>query len=114
MQSGTGEEFSIWAEGGRPVVYTRNQLFLGGEGGGGRGVEGPPADTECRSHAEPAKSKNIVNNITMVRRGSVGSASACWKAGPSSILGSAPQGGFSPLSTSAMRKWREASANGDG
>jgi hypothetical protein len=32
----------------------------------------------------------------MVRRGSVGSASACWKAGPSSILGSAPQGGFFP------------------
>jgi hypothetical protein len=28
----------------------------------------------------------------MVRRGSVGSASACSKAGPSSILGSAPQG----------------------
>jgi hypothetical protein len=34
----------------------------------------------------------------MVRRGSVGSASACCKAGPSSILGSAPQGGFIPLS----------------
>jgi hypothetical protein len=31
----------------------------------------------------------------MVRRGSVGSTSACCKAGPSSILGSAPQGGFS-------------------
>ncbi len=31
----------------------------------------------------------------MVRRGSVGSASACCKAGPSSFLGSAPQGGFS-------------------
>ncbi len=30
-----------------------------------------------------------------VRRGSVGSASACCKAGQSSILGSAPQGGFS-------------------
>ncbi len=30
----------------------------------------------------------------MVRRGSVGSASACCKAGPSSILGSAPQGGY--------------------
>jgi hypothetical protein len=29
----------------------------------------------------------------MVRRGSVGSASACCKAGQSSILGSAPQGG---------------------
>jgi hypothetical protein len=28
---------------------------------------------------------------SMVRRGSVGSASACCKAGPSSILGSAPQ-----------------------
>jgi hypothetical protein len=32
---------------------------------------------------------------SMVRRGTVGSASACCKAGPSSILGSAPQGGFS-------------------
>jgi hypothetical protein len=31
----------------------------------------------------------------MVRRGSVGSASACCKADLSSILGSAPQGGFS-------------------
>jgi hypothetical protein len=30
----------------------------------------------------------------MVRRGSVGSALACCKAGPSSILGSAPQGRF--------------------
>jgi hypothetical protein len=29
----------------------------------------------------------------MVRRCSVGSASACWKAGPSSILGSAPHWG---------------------
>ncbi len=35
---------------------------------------------------------------SMVRRGSVCSASACCKAGPSSILGSAPQGGFIPLS----------------
>ncbi len=32
----------------------------------------------------------------------------------SSNLGSPPQGGFSPLITSAMRKWREVSANGDG
>ncbi len=31
----------------------------------------------------------------MVRRGSVDSALACCKTGPSSILGSAPQGGFS-------------------
>jgi hypothetical protein len=31
----------------------------------------------------------------MVRRGSVGSASACCKAGPSLVLGSAPQGGVS-------------------
>ncbi len=31
----------------------------------------------------------------MVCRGSVGSVSACCKAGPSSILSSAPQGGFS-------------------
>ncbi len=33
--------------------------------------------------------------LSMVRRGSVGSASACCKAGLSSILGSAPQGGLS-------------------
>ncbi len=52
--------------------------------------------------------------LSMVRRGSVSSASACYKAGPSSILGSAPQGGVSPLSRQAMRKWREASANGNG
>ncbi len=39
--------------------------------------------------------------LTMVRRGSVGSASACWKAGTSSV----------PLSLQAMRRWREASAN---
>jgi hypothetical protein len=31
----------------------------------------------------------------MVWHGSVGSVSACWKAGPSSILGSAPPGGLS-------------------
>ncbi len=39
----------------------------------------------------------------MVRRGSVGSASACCKAGPSSVLGSAPQGG-SP--TEQDKRWR--------
>jgi hypothetical protein len=33
-----------------------------------------------------------LNIALMVRRGSVGSASACWKAGTSSILGAAPQG----------------------
>jgi hypothetical protein len=33
--------------------------------------------------------------VSMVRRGSVSSTSACCTAGPSSILGSAPQGGFS-------------------
>ncbi len=33
--------------------------------------------------------------LSLVRRCSVGSASACCKAGPSSILGSAPQGGLS-------------------
>jgi hypothetical protein len=36
----------------------------------------------------------------MVRRSSVGSASACCKAGPSSILGSAPQGGSPTEQTS--------------
>ncbi len=39
----------------------------------------------------------------MVRRGSVGSASACCKAGPSSILGSAPQGGSPHW---ANKRWR--------
>jgi hypothetical protein len=71
-----------------------------------------------RKSPSPVIFKSLVHEcssiLAMVRRGSVGSASACWKAGPSSILGSAPQGGFSPLSTSAMRKWREASANEDG
>jgi hypothetical protein len=33
--------------------------------------------------------------LIMVRRGSVGSTSACCTAGPGSILGSAPQVGFS-------------------
>ncbi len=33
--------------------------------------------------------------MKIMRRGSVGSVSACCKAGPSSILGPAPQGGFS-------------------
>ncbi len=48
----------------------------------------------------------------MVRRGSVGSASACCKAGPSSILGSAPQGGFPTEQTSdeemdrGLSEWR--------
>ena len=48
----------------------------------------------------------------MVRRGSVGSASACCKAGPSSILGSAPQGGSPTEQTSdeemerGLSKWR--------
>ncbi len=55
----------------------------------------------------------------MVRRGSVGWCGVAQLvvrrlAGPSSILGPALQVGFSPLSTSAMRKWREASPNGDG
>ncbi len=38
--------------------------------------------------------------LSMVRRGSVGSASACCKAGPRSILGSAPQGGSPTEQTS--------------
>ncbi len=44
----------------------------------------------------------ILRRGLMVRRGTVGSASACWKAGPSSILGSAPQGG---LSHWAYKRW---------
>jgi hypothetical protein len=40
----------------------------------------------------------------MVRRGSVDSVSACSKAGPSSILGSAPQGGSSHW---AFKRWRD-------
>ncbi len=39
---------------------------------------------------------------TLVRRGSFGSASACCKAGPSSILGSPPQGGVSHW---AYKRW---------
>ncbi len=41
--------------------------------------------------------------LNMVRRGLVGSASACCKAGPGSILGSAPQGG---LPHWAYKRWR--------
>jgi hypothetical protein len=36
------------------------------------------------------------------------------KSGQTLILGSAAHGGVSPLNRQAMRKWREASANGDG
>ena len=48
----------------------------------------------------------------MVRRGSVGSAPACCKAGPSSILSSAPQGGSPTEQTSdeemekGLSEWR--------
>ena len=48
----------------------------------------------------------------MVRRGSVGSVSACCKAGPSLILGSAPQGGSPTEQTSdeemeiGLSEWR--------
>ncbi len=52
--------------------------------------------------------------LGMVRRCSVDRASACCKASPSSILGSAPHGGSFPLSFKAMKRWRETSANGDG
>ncbi len=51
-------------------------------------------------------------SVGMVRRGSVGSASACCKAGPSSILGSAPQGGSPTSQTSdeemerGLSEWR--------
>ncbi len=45
----------------------------------------------------------MVRRGFMVRRGSVGSASACCKAGPSSILGSAPQGGYGERH---LGKWR--------
>ncbi len=50
-----------------------------------------------------------------VRRGSVGSASACCKAGPSSILGSAPHGGSSLAERGSDEDTRrQASANGEG
>ncbi len=42
-----------------------------------------------------------------VRRGSVGSASACCKAGPSSILGSAPHGGSSLAEPRSAMKIQE-------
>jgi hypothetical protein len=47
--------------------------------------------------------------LSMVRRGSVGSASACCKAGPSSILGSAPQGGSPTEQTSDEEMERDLS-----
>ncbi len=47
--------------GGGDLLFTLGINYSWG-GEGGRGGEGPPADSECRSHAEPAKSKNIVNN----------------------------------------------------
>ncbi len=51
----------------------------------------------------------------MLRRGSVGSASACCKAGPSSILGSAPHGGSSLAERrSDEDTGRKASANDEG
>ncbi len=50
-----------------------------------------------------------------VRRGSVGSASACCKAGPSSILGSAPHGGSSLAQRRSDEDTRrQASANDEG
>ncbi len=50
-----------------------------------------------------------------MRHGSVGSASACCKAGPSSILGSAPQGGFSQWTSDEemerdLDEWRRINA----
>jgi hypothetical protein len=54
----------------------------------------------------------VRRDSVMVRRGSVGSASACCKAGPSSILGSAPQGGSPTEQTSdeemerGLSEWR--------
>ncbi len=50
-----------------------------------------------------------------MRRGSVGSASACCKAGPSSILDSAPHGGSSLAERRSDEDTRRrASANGEG
>ncbi len=50
-----------------------------------------------------------------MRRSSVGSASACCKAGPSSILGSASQGGSSRAERRSDEDTRrQASANGEG
>ncbi len=50
-----------------------------------------------------------------VRRGSVGSASACCKAGTSSILGSAPHGGSSLAERRSDEETRrQASVNGEG
>ncbi len=51
-------------------------------------------------------------DIGLIERGSVGSALAYCMAGPSSNPGSAPQGGFSLWAKQAMKKRREASANG--
>ena len=58
------------------------------------------------------KFKKIIPHRCYRRRRSVGRASACCKAGPSSILGSAPQGGFPTEQTSdeemerGLSEWR--------
>jgi hypothetical protein len=71
---------------------------------GGRFDRHKPWYLEAKRRVEALDQRNSTIDDTsahnkvrrqMVRRGSVGSASACWKAGPSSIPGSAPQGGLS-------------------
>ncbi len=57
-----------------------------------------------------AQLSRVQRNSGRVKRSSVGSALACCKAGPSSNLGSAPQGG-SATEPAAMEIWRRASAN---
>ncbi len=55
-------------------------------------------------------------NWATLQRSSIGSMLACCMAGPSSILGLPPLGGFSvfPSEQQAMKKFRDTSENGDG
>jgi hypothetical protein len=57
----------------------------------------------------------LIQHFVRVRRGLVGSASACYKAGPSSILGSAPHEGSSLAERRSDEVTRRrVSANGEG
>jgi len=59
---------------------------------------------------------NVIAYLRIYIPFSVGSSSTCCKPGPSLILGSAPQGGFSHWADHwpAMRRWRGTSVNDDG
>jgi hypothetical protein len=65
-------------------------------------------DQRCR---ELHSKKNIRIILVGMQRGSVGSALACCKAGPSSNLSSASHTEVPPTEPKALKKWRWASTN---